>query len=503
MTGGHATADPTTRKGCAGCGEHQHDNSPCRCCEKHAPTCELECLERPLFTCGMVLSDSDLTALVDWTRARFALRRHVDGWGVVCGFDVRCDPDRPGWVVVEPGYAVSCCGEDILACAPVPVDLTGCCADDDPCGEPSYPQKKHPCGDFVVDLELEAEEVPAVTELVDPCGCGGGCSSQRVMPTRMREGARVRPLRVSLPDADPLAAAAEDWRKSYAACHAVVTKYVKEGVKDPGARGILAWLAQQKLDPPCNWWDATCQSLLQAEQAMQDASKPDENGNDMTEGTDYVDAALARAFLELVVSCRQRLLRRACEPCASGNQLRLARVWLRRPDADRKEKSCVVVRIDAYAPYRRELAPFARPMPAGATDLTPFIWQRWEQVCGRWRDLTHDDRTRRIPAPEATSALGELLDHTQWVSWTCQEQEVPMPVVVTTDCLGDRVLGFTRRSLDETKRVPQDAATAADATAAPGTDPALATTAASAKAAAKTPAKARAAKKPGTTKPAA
>ena len=70
-----------------------------------------------------------------------------------------------------------CCGEDILACAPVPVDLTGCCADDDPCGEPSYPQKKHPCGDFVVDLELEAEEVPAVTELVDPCGCGGGCSS--------------------------------------------------------------------------------------------------------------------------------------------------------------------------------------------------------------------------------------------------------------------------------------------------------------------------------------
>src|SRR5688572_22238691 len=128
MTSHPTCLDPAPRKDCA-C-------VPCRCCGEHTSACELECLQRPLFTKGMVLSDSDLTALVEWTRSRLALRRYRDGWGVVCGLDVRCLPDRPGMVVVDPGYAVGCCGEDLVLCEPTCVDLNGCCAAEEPCPQP-------------------------------------------------------------------------------------------------------------------------------------------------------------------------------------------------------------------------------------------------------------------------------------------------------------------------------------------------------------------------------
>jgi predicted flap endonuclease-1-like 5' DNA nuclease len=514
MTSRPATAEPTTQRGCAGCGKpqsatpathhptkpepaHPHrrlesgcgqwDHSECGCCEKHPPPCQVECLERPLFTCGMVLSDSDLTALVDWTRARLALRRYREGWGVVCGLDVRCDPDQPGSVLVDPGYAVGCCGEDIVVCEPTSVDLTDCCSDDEPCAQPEEKkeekgkeEKKDPCGDFVVDLMLESEDVPTVTELVDKCGCSdscsdqcgscSSCSDQSLVPTRMRECARIRPHLVYLRDTDPVSRAEEDWMKAYSACHKVVNDYVELGVKSSDAEGILKWLKKQDLHPPCNWWETTSQSLFKAEQAKQDTDELKGNKSKtggQTEGTDDVDTVLAASFLDLVVSCRQRLLRRACDHCTSTDRLPLARVWLRRPNTDRKEGSCVVVNIDAYPPYRRDLAPYSRPVAAGSYDLTPFIWQRWEQICIEWRKLTGDTTATRTPVPQSTSDLRDLLEQTQWVSWTCQEQ-APVPVVLTTDCLGDRVLGFTKGSLEETGGVSHDSdnANGAAATAA-------------------------------------
>jgi predicted flap endonuclease-1-like 5' DNA nuclease len=385
----------------------------------------------------MVLADTDLTALVDWTRAHLALRRYRDGWGVVCGLDVRCDPDRAGWVRVDPGFALGCCGEDIVVCEPEYIDLTGCCVVEEACPDPAEKvTERNPCGDVVVDLLLEAEDVPAVTELVDLCGCGGRCSNQRVIPTRVREGAHIRCCRVTLPDADPTAEAAERWQAAYSKCHEIVARYVKAGAKAPTGDDVLAWLRKQDLDPPCDWWGTTCESLRSADGSLQ------------------LDSRLAAALLDLVVDCRHRLLRRGCEPCSSGDRLRLARVWLRRPDADRGEASCVVVRVDAYAPYRRELAPWSRPVAAGAYDLAPFIWQRWEQVCGRWRTLTGDSHTELVEYDQSTVGLLELLGRTDWVSWTCGE-DPPVPVLVTTGCLGTRVLGFgSRADFARTKQVP-------------------------------------------------
>ena len=450
MTSHPTAVAQTTRGDCAGCGGRPSTGPPCQCCPEPTPSCEVECLERPLFTSGMVLADTDLTALVDWTRAHLALRRYRDGWGVVCGLDVRCDPDRAGWVLVDPGFAVSCCGEDIVICEPKGVDLTGCCAVEEACPDPADKvTERNPCGDVVVDLLLEAEEVPAVTELVDLCGCGGTCSNQRIVPTRIREGARVRPCRVTLPGADPAAAAAERWQAAYSKCHDIVARYVNAGAKDPTGDGILAWLSQQDIDPPCDWWATTCEKLRSAEDPEQ------------------LDSRLAAALLELAVDCRHRLLRQGCEPCQSGDCLGLARVWLRRPDVGTKEASCVVVRVDAYPPYRRELAPSSRPLAAGASDLAPFIWQRWEQVCGRWRTLAGDSRVEVVQPDQGTVGLLELLERTDRVSWGCEE-DPPVPVLMRTECLGLRVLGFGQRAdFSRANEVPPDRPDTAVAAAVP------------------------------------
>src|SRR5262245_59204059 len=93
---------------------------PCGCAPSAEQCCSLDCLEQPRFFCGQLLTDQDLTALLRWTQDKLRLGRYRHGWGVVCGLEVHCDPRQPGWVIVSPGYAVSCCGDDIIVCQDEP-----------------------------------------------------------------------------------------------------------------------------------------------------------------------------------------------------------------------------------------------------------------------------------------------------------------------------------------------------------------------------------------------
>ena len=61
-------------------------------CHGPADACTLECLEHPKFFCGQLLTDQDLTSLVQWVQNKSRLLRYRHGWGVVCGLDVRCQP---------------------------------------------------------------------------------------------------------------------------------------------------------------------------------------------------------------------------------------------------------------------------------------------------------------------------------------------------------------------------------------------------------------------------
>lgn len=78
----------------------------------------LECLCRPRFFAGQLLTEEDLNRLDHYIVAKNKLHnRYLHGWGVVCGLDVQCDGCDSGSVLVKQGYALSPCGEDVVVCS--------------------------------------------------------------------------------------------------------------------------------------------------------------------------------------------------------------------------------------------------------------------------------------------------------------------------------------------------------------------------------------------------
>jgi hypothetical protein len=87
------------------------------------PTCGgLQCLCRPRFFAGQLLTDETLNKLEHYIVEKNKLHnRYLHGWGVVCGLEVVCNPCNA--VTVRGGYALSPCGEDIIVCKEVTVDV--------------------------------------------------------------------------------------------------------------------------------------------------------------------------------------------------------------------------------------------------------------------------------------------------------------------------------------------------------------------------------------------
>ena len=100
------------------CGKTGVENKA-SCC----PTCgAVECLCRPRFFAGQLLSEQDLNRLDQYIKNKNRLHnRNLHGWGVVNGLKVLCDPC--GSVKVTEGYAVDPCGDDIVVCDPSSVDI--------------------------------------------------------------------------------------------------------------------------------------------------------------------------------------------------------------------------------------------------------------------------------------------------------------------------------------------------------------------------------------------
>ena len=83
----------------------------------------LECLCRPRFFAGQLLTDDDLNRLDHYVTAKHRLHnRYLHGVGAVCGLEVVCNP-CDDTVTVRAGYALGPCGEDIVVCHDAPVDV--------------------------------------------------------------------------------------------------------------------------------------------------------------------------------------------------------------------------------------------------------------------------------------------------------------------------------------------------------------------------------------------
>ncbi|MET7934180.1 hypothetical protein [Streptomyces sp. NPDC005322] len=145
---------------------------------------------RPRFFAGQLLTEDDLSLLVEYTTAKSRLHnRSLYGPGVICGLGVTCDPCGGGTVAVHPGHALDCAGNDIVVPCTERVDVRALVREGRvsalgvDCGEDCDEDGGRRYGLYVRYQELPVEPVaPYATE--EPCP-SPGC-----VPSRIQEAFR-------------------------------------------------------------------------------------------------------------------------------------------------------------------------------------------------------------------------------------------------------------------------------------------------------------------------
>jgi hypothetical protein len=389
--------------GCGGGGGNGHGNGhgngngdakghgDCRCgCECENRCCDLDCLVRPNFFCGQLLTDADLKALVDWTRNRFSLSRFRHGWGVVCGLEVTCSDesgcrtcgssDHGTKVWVNPGYAVDCCGNDLVVCEPCAVDLSRVCVPgDDPCADPTKvktpPRPDNDDGDVgrdegcfprddmvAVNLTLRYDEKLSHGQRAmfrSDCCDVSGCEYGRI---------QERPcVHVEVAELDDCAD--DTTGRDILAWYTERVQEVITEVKTATQRNIAALIRYLRDHPPhslCFIEEYLC-CLLQKDEGK---TRPLATAERMlVSWWLYVDRLLHN-------------FRCNCASCRTDRGVPIARVLLKRVKG-RSGYRCQVMMIDERTPYRRPLTLECRPINPGYLDLVPFLWQPRRQVEAR------------------------------------------------------------------------------------------------------------------------
>jgi hypothetical protein len=173
-SGGGSKVVPAGKASCqCGCGG-------CSACEAQAA------FVRPRFFPGQLLTEDDLGGLVDYVVQKQRLHnRMLFGDGVGCGLEVLCHPCGGGKVVIGAGFALDCCGNDIVVPCPQEVDINRLVRDlvracGHECGEPApdakpgkLPPKKEDIGraeetgEFSEVSSFRPERVPEETKAVE------------------------------------------------------------------------------------------------------------------------------------------------------------------------------------------------------------------------------------------------------------------------------------------------------------------------------------------------
>src|SRR5258705_9422932 len=156
------------------------------------PVCGgLECLCRPRFFAGQLLTEDDLNRLERYIVDKNRLHnRYLVGWGVVCGLEVVCHPCK-GFVTVKAGYALSPCGDDIVVCRDGAVnvcELIQDCREQQWQCDPAFPLPDPICTDkdeqWILYLCYDEKATRGVMPLhgasgascCSSCSCGGSSS---------------------------------------------------------------------------------------------------------------------------------------------------------------------------------------------------------------------------------------------------------------------------------------------------------------------------------------
>jgi hypothetical protein len=154
---------------------------------------------RPRFFAGQLLTEDDLSALTAYTIAKDRLHnRYLFGAGVVCGLWVSCDPCGGSTVTVQPGYALDCCGNDLILPCAATLDVNAMIRDlraaqlgkdcGDPCAGQGTATAASQSTTPVRRYCLYARYGEQATDPVAPYATGEPCGQVACEPTRIQEG---------------------------------------------------------------------------------------------------------------------------------------------------------------------------------------------------------------------------------------------------------------------------------------------------------------------------
>ncbi|HEU5013496.1 MAG TPA: hypothetical protein VFT66_13315 [Roseiflexaceae bacterium] len=419
-------------------GAAQHACS-CGCAPCPKECCDLACLVRPNFFCGQLLTDADLTALVEWNRARFSLARFRHGWGVVCGLEVTCDSNNPAGVRIHPGYAVDCCGNDIVVCETGTQSLADACPKT-ACFDP-YDARRRAWEDAQRHanglLQRVADKTDEQQQLVQQQVDGVQKALNAGDLGRLREAVKAledagRKIDPHFADSEQSSAAglfdsllagaqAVDLFLHYAEYGDEPQTALRRGAcgagecQDSRVREAcrLSWQIVVGRNAPRSPWDAWQEQYDQRRMAAEEFARRMQEAKDSkalcTYLTDWLDnhtpgqfcfaydwakqicanrtkrderapaeREVSEAVFWLIVDDLIAWLACGCPNCDKATGIPLARVWLRGAERD---QPCRIVAIDNAAPYRRPLGhDDCLPSRPGCINLGQFIGQPWAAV---------------------------------------------------------------------------------------------------------------------------
>jgi hypothetical protein len=331
----NARVDPVPARSGAPCGcGGVSSKKDCGCGGAGCGECRTDGYVRPRFFAGQLLTEEDLQALAEYVTAKNRLHnRHLMGSGVVCGLQATCQPCGGGKIVVQPGYALDCCGNDIVLECAKELDVNAMVRDlrrsmlgGYDCGDPCAKEKSAtPTGDqqssvgagegnnssseqkkesrhyclYVRYCEQEADPVaPYATD--EPCG------QVACEPSRLREGLRFE-LRCRKEPGAP-----DDFVHRLVGCvgdltgSAALLKNFVALLQNPDANAVATVKEDllDRLDRSPNLTDCGLRAYVQA------VAVP-------AVGTTDASAAgkLLHAYMRLVRDCICEAMNPSCPPC--------------------------------------------------------------------------------------------------------------------------------------------------------------------------------------------
>ena len=295
----------------------------CSCGGAGCTACQTQGYVRPRFFAGQLLTEEDLQALSDYVAAKNRLHtRHFMGDGVVCGLEVTCNPCAGGKVVVQPGHALDCCGNDLVLECAVELDVNALVRDlrrnllgGYDCGDPCADGGKNKTDEGPRHYCLYASYSEEAMDPVAPYATDEPCGQAACEYSRVREGVRFE-LRCRTEQRPP-----RDFIQSVIACFGDLTSAVRlsGNVKDSSSEAddnatkarVLAEAKEALLDR----LDRSPQ-LTDCALRAEVAAIPVPSGAQIDESALTAAAQrLQRAFLRMLEDCICRALLPPCPPC--------------------------------------------------------------------------------------------------------------------------------------------------------------------------------------------